>query len=93
MISVFILASIIGLAIISVYSIYQITDAIRALRYSKIWLSSGLNFILGTLIYLFLILAYFEGYLQEYGWVFFFYPFVTALVSIYLIHNAVREPR
>jgi hypothetical protein len=82
----------VGLLLAS-YSIYNILNAMKFLRFGILWLNAGVGFIGGTILSIAILFMYLSGILNEYGWIIFIYPSITGPLSIRTIYILRRKLR
>lgn len=79
--------------LIAAYSIRNVFNAMKFLRFSTLWQTIGLGFIGGTILSLGILFLYLGGSLDEYGWIIFIYPFVGGLLGIRAVYILRRKLR
>lgn len=72
--------------VIAAYSIRNVANAMRFLRYPVLWRTIGIGFIGGTIFSLAILFLYMGEGLDEYGWVFFIYPSIAGALSIRAVY-------
>ncbi len=79
--------------LIAAYSIRNVFNAMKFLRFPALWLTIGSGFIGGTILSVGILFLYLGGVLDEYGWIVFIYPPVGGPLSIRAIYILRRKLR
>jgi len=77
--------------VIAAYSIRNVANAMKFLRYPVLWRTIGIGFIGGTIISVGILFLYLGKSLDEYGWVVFIYPSITGVLSIRAVYILKRK--
>ena len=79
--------------LVAAYSIRNVFNAMKFLRFPMLWRTIGLSFIGGTMLSVGILLLYLGGGLEEYGWIIFIYPSISGVLSIRAIYILRRKLR
>ena len=79
--------------LLAIYSIYNVFNAMKFLRFQTLWRNAGFGFIGGTILSIGILFMYLGGILSEYGWIIFIYPSITGPLSIRAIYILRRKLR
>ena len=77
--------------LIAIYSIRNVFNAMKLLRFPMIWRAMGLGFIGGTILSLGILFLYLGGILDEYGWIIFIYPFINGPLFVCVVYILRRK--
>jgi len=77
--------------LIAAYSIRNVVNAMKFLRFPVLWRSIGIGFIGGTILSLGILFLYLSGVLDEYGWAIFIYPSIGGVLTIRAIYTLTRK--
>lgn len=77
--------------LIAAYSIRNVFNAMKFLRFPVLWRSIGIGFIGGTIISVGILFLYLGGVLDEYGWVIFIYPSIGGVLIIRTVYTLTRK--
>ncbi|MBA7639059.1 hypothetical protein ES703_46715 [subsurface metagenome] len=76
---------------IAAYSIRNVVNAMKFLRFPVLWRTMGLGFIGGTILSIGILFLYLGGVLDEYGWIIFIYPSIIGVLSIRAVYTLARK--
>ncbi|MBA7502244.1 hypothetical protein ES706_00828 [subsurface metagenome] len=76
---------------ITAYSIRNVVNAMKFLRFPVLWRTMGLGFIGGTILSIGILFLYLGGVLDEYGWIIFIYPSIIGVLSIHAVYTLTRK--
>lgn len=77
--------------LIAAYSIRNVFNAMKFLRFPVLWRSIGIGFIGGTIISIGILFLYLGGVLDEYGWVIFIYPSIGGVLVLRAVYTLTRK--
>lgn len=77
--------------LIATYSVRNVVNAMKFLRFPVLWRTIGLGFIGGTIISVGILLLYLGGGLEEHGWIILIYPSIGGILSIRAIYILKRK--
>lgn len=79
--------------LLAAYSIYNVFNAMKFLRFAILWQTAGFGFIGGTILSIGILFMYLSGILDEYGWIIFIYPSIIGLLAIRAVYTLRRKLR
>lgn len=77
--------------LIAAYSIRNVFNAMKFLRFPVLWRSIGIGFIGGTIISVGILFLYLGGVLDEYGWVILIYPSIGGVLALRAVYTLTRK--